>query len=213
MPKSASREPYLSLKKNIQYHVLAIIFLCLLCLLYFNELIFQTRWFGEDFFVQNYPNRVFAAEEISKGKFPLWNPYVFSGMPFFADIQTAVLYPFNLFLSFFDLKNIQGFALLEYQVIFQLVIGGWFVFLFLRELNVPWMSSLLGGIIFAFGGYLANQAHHSNIIYSGVWIPLVFFCCLRGLRKNSIWIWGCPIVLTISLFGGHPQITLLIFFS
>ena len=29
---------------------------------------------------------------------PLWNPYVFSGMPFVGDVQNGLLYPVNLAL-------------------------------------------------------------------------------------------------------------------
>ena len=134
-------------------------------------------------------------------------------MPFFADIQTAVLYPFNLLLSFFQLKDVNGLALLEYQVIFHFILGGWFVFIFLKELRLSLISALLGGTIFSFSGYLANQAHHTNMIYSGIWIPVVFFFCLRGIRNASIWLWGCPVALALSLVGGHPQITLLTFYA
>ena len=79
----------------------------LVTLFFFKDIIFEELWFSGDFFRQNFPNRVFADSQLKSGSFPLWNPHIFSGMPFFADIQTAVLYPFNLILSlFFTGKNI-----------------------------------------------------------------------------------------------------------
>jgi hypothetical protein len=51
------------------------------------------------------PSRFFWVESLKQGSFPLWNPYQFSGHPFFANPQQAVLYPLNglFFLLPFDI--------------------------------------------------------------------------------------------------------------
>src|SRR5690242_15235078 len=52
------------------------------------------RFFGPgDFWLQFVPFHTFAARQLAAGKLALWDPYMFSGHPFQADIQTAVLYP------------------------------------------------------------------------------------------------------------------------
>src|SRR5829696_3122268 len=49
----------------------------------------------------NMPMRVTAARMMLGGEFPLWDPYIFGGMPFFAAAQGGVLFPTNwLFLIF-----------------------------------------------------------------------------------------------------------------
>lgn len=184
-----------------------------LCLLFFKELIFQSQWFGEDFFTQHFPNRNYAAVELSKGFFPLWTPYVFSGMPFFADIQTAVLYPFNLVLSLFVSEGGLPYAVYEYQVVFHLALGGYFMFLFLRDLALDFKSALLGGSLFAFNAFFISHAHHAGMVHAGIWLPLVFYFCRRGFRLAPKWFLGCPVVLVASLFAGHPQVTIYIFYA
>jgi len=81
------------------------LFLAALTAVFFWQLITpfepSRAWLWEDFIYQNYPYRVFAATSLAMGHFPFWNPYVFGGQPFFADIQTAVLYPFNLVQALF----------------------------------------------------------------------------------------------------------------
>ena len=42
-------------------------------------------------FIQYPP--VLLVESVKNGDFPLWNPYQFSGHPFFANPQNAVLIP------------------------------------------------------------------------------------------------------------------------
>src|SRR4051794_13748723 len=44
-----------------------------------------------------YPYAWYAIERLGSGHFPLWNPYILSGTPFFASSQAAVLDPINLF--------------------------------------------------------------------------------------------------------------------
>ncbi|HEX3143423.1 MAG TPA: hypothetical protein VHQ64_05590, partial [Pyrinomonadaceae bacterium] len=50
-----------------------------------------------DGFLQNVPFRVAAARMIRAGQLPLWDPYIFSGMPMFATAQVGILYPLNWF--------------------------------------------------------------------------------------------------------------------
>src|SRR5665213_651639 len=47
--------------------------------------------------------RKFGFEELVKGHLALWNPYLFCGMPFFGNLQAALLYPLNWIFMFFSL--------------------------------------------------------------------------------------------------------------
>jgi hypothetical protein len=40
-----------------------------------------------------HPWLIYAGREIAAGRFPLWNPHSFGGAPFFANPQTALLFP------------------------------------------------------------------------------------------------------------------------
>ncbi|HET7768541.1 MAG TPA: hypothetical protein VFN74_07170, partial [Chloroflexota bacterium] len=51
---------------------------------------------GFDLFSYFYPGKVFAAQALLRGELPLWNPDIFFGAPFLANIQMAVLYPPDL---------------------------------------------------------------------------------------------------------------------
>ena len=53
---------------------------------------------GLDVFTYFYPSRAYAAEALRRGHLPLWNPYLFMGAPFLANIQAAVFYPLNWLL-------------------------------------------------------------------------------------------------------------------
>src|SRR5580693_6809100 len=42
--------------------------------------------------------RQFGFEHVRAGHFPLWNPHIYSGVPFLGSFQTAMLYPPNWIL-------------------------------------------------------------------------------------------------------------------
>ena len=42
------------------------------------------------------PMAQYAAGSLRAGQLPLWNPHLYAGAPFAADIQSALFYPLNL---------------------------------------------------------------------------------------------------------------------
>ena len=148
------------------------------------------------------PPRFFWVESIKKGDFPLWNPYQFSGHPFFANPQHAVLYPINglFFLLPFD-------AAFNAIIILHLFLGGLFTYLFLRDLKVNSTGSLISGLIFMLSGYLISVHSLLNCLLSVIWTPLIMMFFRRGMAKpgfkNEIL---TALFMTISFLGGGIEI-------
>ena len=57
-----------------------------------------------------YPYRKFTIEELKNGRWPLWNPYNFSGNIHLATYQAAVFYPLNI--SYFVFSQIDAWSIL-----------------------------------------------------------------------------------------------------
>src|SRR5258708_31695506 len=68
---------------------------------FFSGILIQHTFLWDDVLAQTYPFRAFAATSLANHELPLWNPYVFGGMPFPADIQSAIFYLPNLLLTLF----------------------------------------------------------------------------------------------------------------
>jgi hypothetical protein len=79
-----------------------------------------------------YPNYRFAAHYLGQGVIPLWNPHLYGGTPFAADIQSGLFYPVNLLLFLF-VPNLT-FEWLEYLAIFHFWLAGSTMYLCLRLL-------------------------------------------------------------------------------
>lgn len=78
-----------------------ILFFALTTIIFFSSQLFGSTFFWEDFIEYVYPTQTFAARESAGFVIPFWNPYIFSGMPFIADLQTGFFYPLNRVLNFF----------------------------------------------------------------------------------------------------------------
>jgi hypothetical protein len=148
------------------------------------------------------PPRFFWVESIKQGSFPLWNPYQFSGHPFFANPQHALLYPFNglFFLLPFDIA-------FNVIIILHFLLGGLFTYLFLRDLKVNPTGSLISGLIFMLSGYLLSVHSLLTILLSSIWTPLIIMFFRRAIYgqgfKNEIF---TAILIAVSFLGGGIEI-------
>jgi hypothetical protein len=148
------------------------------------------------------PPRFFWVESIKNGDIPLWNPYQFSGHPFFANPQHAILYPLNslFFLLPFDLA-------FNAIIILHFFLGGLFTYLFLRDLRVHSTGALISGLIFMLSGYLLSVHSLLTCLLSVIWTPLIMMFFRRAIGnpgfKNEI---ITALFITISFLGGGVEI-------
>src|SRR5512143_2284211 len=103
---------------------------------------------------QFYPWRHFAAESLRGGGIPLWNPYQFSGAPFVANSQSAVLYPGNLLFLF-----LRPAAAVGWTVVLHLVLAESFMLLFVRAIGGCTIAGTASGIAFAYCTWQVSWLH------------------------------------------------------
>ncbi len=93
------------------------------------------------------PWLLFARRELRAGRLPAWNPHQFAGSPFWANGQSAPLFPLHLLFAALPLQL--GFVLLPWL---RLVIGGCGVWMLARELDLGPLAALLAALTFALSG-------------------------------------------------------------
>ena len=166
-------------------------------------------WLWNDFPEQNFIYRLFAAVSLKQGVFPFWNPYVFSGMPFFADVQAAVLYPLNLLLTPFASADWLSPLLVEYQIIGHILLAGIFMYWLCRDLGIGAAASVLGSFVFMFSGTMTAHIFHSNLIQTAAWFPLIIFLFRRMMERRSLLYLGLAgLALATAFLAGYPQLML-----
>jgi hypothetical protein len=149
-----------------------------------------------------YPYHLLPTQLAAQDQPPLWNSYVFSGIPLLGDGQTALFYPPNWL--FFVLP---GAAALTYDIILQFSIAGLGFFLFARSLGLWRIPSLLGAIAYMFGGFMVARVVHLSIFSGAALIPLLFFCVERALRSQAPrWFVAAAGAVALQTVAGHPQV-------
>ncbi len=80
-----------------------------------------------------FPTYRFAASRLAQGELPLWNPHLYGGAPFIADIQGGFLYLPNLILFLFNPQF--PYAALQWLAIGHLYWAGLGMYVLLRALR------------------------------------------------------------------------------
>jgi hypothetical protein len=191
----------------------AVGFFAAMTALFFLKILLGSAYLWEDFVYQWYPFRQYAATALASGEFPLWNPYTVGGMPFFAEIQTEVLYLPMLALTLFVKNghlNVYWLELVNVLHYFLAAIG---MYLLARSFQLRRMSALLAGTAFAFSGFLVTHAIHQVIIGVAAWYPLLLFMVRKALQeKRWTWVFIGALTLGHSFFAGSPQMSLFFHF-
>lgn len=134
-----------------------------------------------DLYVYFFPAKHLIREAFLRGEWPLWNPDIFFGAPFLANIQMAVLYPPDLIFLWPSFAR----AVVASQW-FHLVTGGTgFLWLARRGWGLgPW-GATLGAIAFAGSGFLAAHMGHLNQVHASTWLPWLALTTHRAAAAAS----------------------------
>lgn len=182
--------------------VLAIIFLAFITIIYFSPVIFSNQTFASrDIYNFFNPRRFFATEIIRSGNIPLWNPYLASGVPFLANLQSSIFYPLSII--YYVLPFQLGF---KYFIILHYYLAGLFMFLLMRQWKYDTYSSLVSGIVFMFGGYMISILDNVAFLTSGVWLPLIVLFFDRSLREKRFrFLIMTGVIITLQILGGDAS--------
>ncbi|MCL5958583.1 MAG: YfhO family protein, partial [Chloroflexi bacterium] len=187
--------------------------LAVLTALFYYNIAFTDRILSNyDLFTYFYPYRAFAAEALRSGHIPLWNPFIFVGVPFLGNIQTAVFYPVNLVVYLLGLDAPHSINVL---ILLHVFLAGFCMYAFAKiSVGLDHTSSVLAGIVFMFSGFLSQQVGHINQQNAAAWIPVIFLFFDLACRRKSV-LFACLAALAIAFqfLAGHSQESYLTLFA
>ncbi|MGH9967679.1 MAG: YfhO family protein [Pyrinomonadaceae bacterium] len=192
----------LRLSQNLKLDTLAAIFVTLAPLAYFHAAVRGTiSLASEDGILFNVPLRVAAANILRDGHLPLWNPYIFSGMPLHASAQGGLLFPLNWFYLFFDAPTATSLMALSTYMLAALG-----AYLYALRSGSSVSGAVVTSLIWQWCGFLVGQFSHVNIVQTAALLPWLLWAVdgygVRGDRK-----WGLVLAAVVMLqaFTGHQQ--------
>jgi len=158
-----------------------------------------------DQYIAGYAFREFAASTLrATGHFPLWNPYLFGGMPYIAAMHGDIFYPTFLLRMVMptDVAMTWGF-------IIHVFLSGLFTYGFLRALGYSFYGSLIGGIAYMMSGQIASYVSpgHDGKLFVSALFPLALWILYRGIRQGKAWSWGAfALIIGLCVLSPHPQL-------
>jgi hypothetical protein len=189
-------------------------------LLFHRHVLFYPGYlFPWDFRAVHLPLATLIADSFRHGRWPLWDPFTYCGMPISANIQAAAFYPPVLVASLLGswLGPDAIPRLLAISVVAQIVFAGWCTFALIRRLDARPAAAWAGATVYELGCFFAAQAEHMGAVQAAVWLPLVWLAVveLRGpwdIRKRR-WLAALAAALAMTVLAGHPETAVAAFSS
>ncbi|MFP6685400.1 MAG: YfhO family protein [Polyangiaceae bacterium] len=140
----------------------------------------DNRWFNDNIWQRN-PALAYNGDALREGRLPAWNPWILAGVPYSANPLVAVYYPPNWLTAALPVPD-RVLAVAALHVL----LAGLFVLLYLRAVGLTATPALLGGVAFAFSGWVAAHLHNTQLVATVVWIPLGLWAIERSVQDGRV---------------------------
>jgi hypothetical protein len=182
--------------------LLALLFLILLPLLFFwRETLGLVTLAEADAVFWFFPAYKFVAEQLRAGHFPLWNPYLYSGTPLFAQLHAGVLDPLNWI---YLLATTSRALTIAQQASFLIALLS--TFSYGSSLGLRRRASIIAAIIYALSGFAVARTIYPGLLHIHATVPLML-CFIERLFQKGKWryVVGGSLVVAWQIFAAHPQ--------
>jgi len=203
-------------------HAVAIALLFLSLVLFFNQLIFSGKTFSDVDQIASRSFDTFLADAKAQDVFPLWNPYIFCGMPSYGSLTVAG--------DWSRTWDITGIFLSATSHAFKYVINnppdGWVLFFYfvfacgIYLLAYDKVKSKFAAFIAAFAATFSMyiiiwvMSGHNTKIAVMAFFPFIFYAIER-LRERFTWFYAFLLVLLIhfSYMPSHVQMIFYVYLA
>jgi hypothetical protein len=164
---------------------------------------FGYAWAEGDLVRQFYPWKSLLQEALRHGEWPLWNPYVYCGMPFLGNFQSGVFclnqIPFD-FLSFVPA--------LGWHLLLDFFLTGLGFYAFARAMGLRPQAALLAALAWQGNAYLLARVEFMSALSAYAWTPWLLWAVatkkplgLMALLVGIQALCGYPLELGFGLFS------------
>lgn len=163
-----------------------------------------------DLILENYVWKKFILESIEARQVPLWNPYLFAGMPFLASGQHSGMYPLSILFYIMPLANAYG-----WYAFLHTFLAGIMMYYLARTLHVGRIGAIFSGTTYMFSGFVFVHNVFPMIMVAVAWLPFILAVVERILQRaedSEITLKSClPLFIGGSLgiamvmLAGHPE--------
>jgi hypothetical protein len=131
---------------------------------------------------------------------PLWDPYILGGMPYLADMQSAIFSPFSL-----PAYILPFWWSLSVIAVLKLLVASMGAYLLGRTLGMRFAGAFLCGSVFGFGLFMVTWVGWplTNVFPLIPWLLLATDRLVR--RPGALPAVALAVLIALQFFGGHPE--------
>lgn len=155
-----------------------------------------------DNMLQNLPLRALVGADLRSGILPLWNPYLWSGIPLLGSMNAGAGYPLSWLFAILP-------VLLAWKInVIAAYLVAWLgVWAYTRQIGMRITGAMISATSFALGGFMIDQMAHIGDVISAAWIPLALYGIERCTDEATPWrgVGVLSLAVTLMVYGGSPE--------
>jgi hypothetical protein len=155
----------------------------------------------DDGVIQNVPLRIVVADLIRASYAPLWNPYIFCGMPLLGAAQAGVLFPLNWFYLLLSAPVATNLMMLSAYMLAALG-----AYLYAHRSGSNMTGAVVTSLVWQGSAFMVGQVGHTNIVHTAALLPWLFWAidgyAEKGERRRGVIV---AVIVALQCFAGHQQ--------
>lgn len=221
--RAASHHPEKEQSKGVlnkHSYLLIILVLFISIFLHFREVIISDKTFLSPDFLAPQSFATFIEDARKTGDFPLWNPYIFCGMPSYGSLMILGDRTFDLTSLIFEkLVSVLKYAFLNaefaWAFVYYLIMGiGVYLFVFYKvKENLPALIAALATVFSMYIIIWISVGHGTKILVMA-FFPYIFYF-IENLRERWSLLHALLLTVTVhfAFIGSHIQMIFYIFLA
>ena len=137
-------------------------------------------------------------------RIPLWDPYIFGGLPFVDAMHGDTFYPLAAIQFFIPIYKALG-----YKLVVAVFLAGVFMYLYLKKMKMSQWAAVFGGTAYMLSGFLVSlvYAGQDGKMYVTSLLPLLLYTMEIGFNRRKLlgW-WPFALAFGLLILANHPQL-------
>ncbi len=136
---------------------------------------------------------------------PVWNPYIFGGLPFVDAFHGDTYYPLSIYKFFGNFYRALG-----WNLVFHIFLSGIFMYFTARQFRLSRVASTLSAVAYSFSGFLVSLVApgHDGKIFVTTLFPLTILFLDRAFEKKALLNFTLlGLVIGVIILSPHPQLS------
>jgi hypothetical protein len=168
---------------------------------FYRAVFTQETFVSRDIQLVYQPLRHYWASRLFRGEFPEWYPYDGLGQPFAGMLVSHAFHPTHLLSLVLPVEQA-----IELTIFLSFVAAMSGTVALCRQLSASRAAAVLGGVLFAFSGYLVTITNNLPYLLASSTAPWALWAALRFVVAPTLLrATGTAVLLSLVLFSGDPQ--------